>query len=595
MAGARQARSARPPPPRRAPWRDIPAAPQRARTLIDSSGCGSRRARPRRDAIPARHGHALSGSGARRRRSLRARREFFANARQLDSTYLSPLARLVDVAGYEGNLAKLRRYGNVYLARDSAGPPRTSFAGASPPARMTRPGCARFAPASIRSICHAEANHDASQAGTVALDDADRAAALVVARSTIRWPGGAVRGELTCAQPRPPAAGGQPPARASKDSQSTATYWQSVTLGALFGEATASVAARPRGLRKPARAPRVRRPRAVALTRSLRRLARGAVAGPLGFDRGDTAAAAAAVRSSVRGDAAWLADVVEMLLATDGGAPDAPMLRARVDSVAAGVLWWRPRPSVSTSTCSPAPTSSRVTTRARSARCIDSATSTSRPAHSHTKATSRSGSGTTRARSAPSSAISFFAPIPSRRCAPSATASASGRTLAGQPIAALEAVAQRELQLIAGLGVLQVARVAGSNVKIGCGAGPVSAPRTAESTGWAPRRVPTTCSSRLRTLNTSSCTRRGVSANRRQRLPHRQVRGVHPRAATTVARHDAASLPTEARRAVDELLERRALRRAESRPANASPTDWSRRAARRSDRRRSFRRRSDRP
>ena len=43
-----------------------------------------------------------------------------ASALRLDSTYLPPLARLVDVAGYEHNPDKLRRYGKLYLARDSS-------------------------------------------------------------------------------------------------------------------------------------------------------------------------------------------------------------------------------------------------------------------------------------------------------------------------------------------------------------------------------------------------------------------------------------------------------------------------------------------
>jgi serine/threonine-protein kinase len=42
----------------------------------------------------------------------------FRNASRLDSSYLAPLAHLVDVAALDGDTAKLRRAGVVYLARD---------------------------------------------------------------------------------------------------------------------------------------------------------------------------------------------------------------------------------------------------------------------------------------------------------------------------------------------------------------------------------------------------------------------------------------------------------------------------------------------
>jgi tetratricopeptide (TPR) repeat protein len=45
----------------------------------------------------------------------------FREASRLDSSYLAPLARLVDVAAFEGDTAKLHRAGALYLARDTAG------------------------------------------------------------------------------------------------------------------------------------------------------------------------------------------------------------------------------------------------------------------------------------------------------------------------------------------------------------------------------------------------------------------------------------------------------------------------------------------
>ncbi|HEV7837669.1 MAG TPA: hypothetical protein VGO75_06320, partial [Gemmatimonadaceae bacterium] len=46
----------------------------------------------------------------------------FRRASRLDSTYLAPLARLVDVAAFEGDTAKLRTAGVLYLARDTVTP-----------------------------------------------------------------------------------------------------------------------------------------------------------------------------------------------------------------------------------------------------------------------------------------------------------------------------------------------------------------------------------------------------------------------------------------------------------------------------------------
>jgi tetratricopeptide (TPR) repeat protein len=46
----------------------------------------------------------------------------FQNAAKLDSSYLAPLARMVDVAAFDRDTARLRSAGLLYLARDSAGP-----------------------------------------------------------------------------------------------------------------------------------------------------------------------------------------------------------------------------------------------------------------------------------------------------------------------------------------------------------------------------------------------------------------------------------------------------------------------------------------
>jgi DNA-binding SARP family transcriptional activator/TolB-like protein len=52
----------------------------------------------------------------------RARAEAsFREASRLDSSYLGPLARMVDVAAFMGDTARLRRAGHLYLSRDSTG------------------------------------------------------------------------------------------------------------------------------------------------------------------------------------------------------------------------------------------------------------------------------------------------------------------------------------------------------------------------------------------------------------------------------------------------------------------------------------------
>ena len=109
----------------------------------------------------------------------------FANALALDSTFLAPVARLVDIAGYERNPAKLRLYGKLYLARDSTGAMadfvRWRVAVGTDDAAGLRAIRARFESlnlVTLRQIIYA------SQIGAVALDDAEQASALVLARST---------------------------------------------------------------------------------------------------------------------------------------------------------------------------------------------------------------------------------------------------------------------------------------------------------------------------------------------------------------------------------------------------------------------------
>jgi len=262
----------------------------------------------------------------------------FANALALDSTFLAPIARLVDVAGYERDPAKVRLYGRLYLARDSVGPMadfvRWRVAVGTDDAAGLRAIRARFEsldPVTLRQIVYA------SQIGAVALDDAERGSALVLARSTD--PQAKARAlydahMLALNRGRPRLADSLLRERYKINGDSN--YWQTATLAALFGNGSREVMpeiARAR-LARLAASPVTAAPRSSVdpgASFALRTLLAQAM---WDYDRKDTAAVAAAVRRLHDVDAAWLADVVDMLFATDQRRPDAAILRARVDSIA---------------------------------------------------------------------------------------------------------------------------------------------------------------------------------------------------------------------------------------------------------------------
>ena len=108
----------------------------------------------------------------------------FGRASRLDSSYLAPLARMVDVAAVERDTARLRRAGEVYLARDSAGPAadyvRWLVATASDDRVTQRQIRARF-----HSLDRATLQQIflLSQMSGMGLDDADTAAAILVERA----------------------------------------------------------------------------------------------------------------------------------------------------------------------------------------------------------------------------------------------------------------------------------------------------------------------------------------------------------------------------------------------------------------------------
>lgn len=125
-------------------------------------------------------GPALGMADAR----VRAEAEF-REASRLDSSYLAPLARMVDVAAFEGNVAKLRRAGTLYLLRDSVGPTAdyvrwvtATGTGDIPAQRAIRARLRSFVGATLDQI------YFTSQMSGLGLEDADSATTISIENAT---------------------------------------------------------------------------------------------------------------------------------------------------------------------------------------------------------------------------------------------------------------------------------------------------------------------------------------------------------------------------------------------------------------------------
>ena len=108
----------------------------------------------------------------------------FREASRLDSSYLAPLARMVDVAAFEGDTAKVQRAGGIYLARDTAGATAdyvrwlvAANAGDSEALGAIRARFRSLQRATLQQI------YLTAQLSGLALEDADTAAALIVERT----------------------------------------------------------------------------------------------------------------------------------------------------------------------------------------------------------------------------------------------------------------------------------------------------------------------------------------------------------------------------------------------------------------------------
>jgi TolB-like protein len=163
----------------------------------------------------------------------------FNEARHLDSGFLAPLARLVDVSAYQGDLAKLRRFGAQYLAQDSTGPAadfvRWRVAVITNDRAMLRAIQARFDSLDLMTLQQIVV---ASQMSGVALEDADSAAAIVVSRATNPKERGAVLFEASTValnRGRPHRADSLLRLRAELESTPFG-FWHGTTWAALFGD-----------------------------------------------------------------------------------------------------------------------------------------------------------------------------------------------------------------------------------------------------------------------------------------------------------------------------------------------------------------------
>jgi DNA-binding SARP family transcriptional activator len=271
----------------------------------------------------------------------------FHLALKLDSVYLAPLARLVDVAAYDRNESKLRRYGTLYLARDSLGEVadyvRWRVAVGLSDETAIRQIRARFDSLALVTLKQIVT---ASQMSGVAVDDGERAAALIIKRTTDPELGLYWGHMLALNRGRPRQADSLWRLRHEIDSAEF-LFRQVATWDALFGQGDVGQAesgARARAvwlerdtIRKSTTARTAPGPKTAHLTRrDDDQEGRNEIFQEAMWDwaHGRMNAASNLVAwSRVHGDSAR-ADVGDMLIATYTGRSDAAALRARIDSAA---------------------------------------------------------------------------------------------------------------------------------------------------------------------------------------------------------------------------------------------------------------------
>jgi TolB-like protein len=109
----------------------------------------------------------------------------FRGASRLDSNYLAPLARMVDLAAFSSDTAGLRRAGVLYLSRDTVGPTadyvRWLVAAGSADVAARRTIRARLPSLNRATLDHI---YLTSQMSGLGLEDADSAVVLLIASAT---------------------------------------------------------------------------------------------------------------------------------------------------------------------------------------------------------------------------------------------------------------------------------------------------------------------------------------------------------------------------------------------------------------------------
>jgi hypothetical protein len=268
-------------------------------------------------------------------------RALFENAWRLDSTYLAPIAGLIDVAAYEADTTRLRSLGARYLARDSVGATadfvRWRVAVGTDDRALLRAVHARFDSLDVPTLKQIVT---ASQMSGIALDDADSATTLIIKRVTepkersaaLRW-----GHTLALNRGRPRRAMKLMRLRHELDTASF-DFWASTTTDAVFGgvadaEVASSVRERELWLARDSLLPTAGARNVPGQTRP-QEASRGSAFYQALWDwsHGHPTSAQTLVSWLRRRGATVPADAAEMLIATDGRRDDAAVLRARVDS-----------------------------------------------------------------------------------------------------------------------------------------------------------------------------------------------------------------------------------------------------------------------
>jgi tetratricopeptide (TPR) repeat protein len=266
----------------------------------------------------------------------------FHTASRLDSSYLAPLARLVDVAALERDTAKLQRAGAVYLARDSAGPMadyvRWLVAVGTGDAAAHQEIRAR-----LRSLNRTTLQqiYLTSQMTGLALDDADTSAELLIDATADALDRSVAlrRAQLLALNRGRPARAAEYLRRVREAGRSDFQYRNFAILAALFDDGDRAIADSS-----------VRRA-AIVLARDTLGPMSADMAGEVeqamvsqamwDIEHGDTARLRAAIdwlrrHGAEQPRSRGLIALPEMLVASRDGRPDGARLRAFVDSIALG-------------------------------------------------------------------------------------------------------------------------------------------------------------------------------------------------------------------------------------------------------------------